>query len=157
MRTCDNPVVERDEYIRAARQVRDANNIHALLGSRASFAMGLPIGGGRRVIKVVADVVRHTESELRALEPPPEDEWAIEQHFLRPWSELAEYLDALVAAPRTWWVGPRGAFRLLEHGPQDRPEDVDFCVAYGLDDGSGAVAWTEQAEATGDDGNAPEF
>ncbi len=136
----DNPVVEREEYIRATRQVRDVNDIQAWLRSRSSLAMGLPIGGGRRVIKVVADIVRRTESELRALEPPPADEWAIEQHFLRPWSELAEYLDALVAAPRTWWVGPRGAFRLIEQGPQDRPDDVDFCVAYGLDDASGPEA-----------------
>ncbi|HMK96384.1 MAG TPA: hypothetical protein VK425_02495, partial [Acidimicrobiales bacterium] len=88
-------------------------------------------------------------------EPPPEDEWAIEQHFLRPWSELAEYLDALVTAPRTRWVGPRGAFRLLEQGPDDRPEDVDFCVAYGLDDGPEPAPWSDQAGA-GDGTNAPE-
>jgi hypothetical protein len=143
--------VDQEEYCRAAREVRDTNNIRASLRSQSSFAMGLPIGGGKRVIKVVAEVVRRTESELRALEPPPADEWAIEQHFLRPWSELAEYLDSLVAAPRTWWVGPRGAFRLLEQGPQDRPEDVEFCVDYGLDDGSGPVPWTDQAQGTGDD------
>jgi len=129
--------MDREDYIRAAREVRDLNNISEALRSRASFAMGLPIGGGRRVIEVVAEIVRQTERDLRALEPPHADEWDIEQHFLRPWSELAEHLEALVASPRARWVGPRGAFRLLEEVPPDRPEDVEFCVAYGLDDGSG--------------------
>jgi hypothetical protein len=138
-RPWDNPFMDREDYIRAAREVRDVNNIREGLRSRASFAMGLPIGGGRRVIKVVADIVRRTESDLRALEPPSADEWDIEQHFLRPWSELAEHLESLLAAPRTWWVGPGGAFRLLEQVPPDRPEDVEFCIAYGLDDSSGPV------------------
>jgi len=143
------PVVDREEYIRATRRVRDVNNVRASLRSQSSFAMGFPVGGGRRVIKVVADVVRRTETELRALEPPSADEWAIEQHFLRPWTELAEYLDALVAAPRIWWVGPGGAFRLLDQAPQDRPDDVDFCVAYGLDDGSEPQPWADNGEEAG--------
>jgi hypothetical protein len=129
--------MDREDYIRAAREVRDLNNVRDALRSRGSFAMALPIGGGRRMIQVVAEIVRRAERQLRALEPPPADEWDIEQHFLRPWSELAEYLEALLAEPRTWWVGPKGAFRLLERVPQDRPEDVEFCVAYGLDDGAG--------------------
>jgi hypothetical protein len=96
--------------------------------------MVLPVGGGRRILKYVAEMVRRTETQLRALEPPAADRDAIEQHFLRPWSELANYLEGLANGPGTWWLSVKGAFRLLESGPQDRQEDIDFCVAYGLDD-----------------------
>jgi hypothetical protein len=126
--------VEREEYVRAARAIRDANNARATFGRRVAVLMVLPIGGGRRILRYVSEMVRRTETQLRDVEPHPEDRDAIEQHFLRPWSELADYLESLVKAPGTWWLGVKGAFALLEAGPPDRPEDIDFCVAYGLDD-----------------------
>jgi hypothetical protein len=126
--------VDREEYVRTARAIRDTNNARATFGSRVAILMVLPIGGGRRILKYVAGMVRRTETQLRALEPPPEDRDAIEEHFLRPWSELADYLEGLANGPGTWWLSVKGAFRLLESGPQDRQEDIDFCVAYGLDD-----------------------
>jgi hypothetical protein len=120
--------------VRAARAIRDSNNARATLSSRAGLLMALPFGGGRRILRYAAEMVRRTETQLRALEPPPGDAPALEQHFLRPWSELADYLESLVASSRTRWLGPKGAFQLLEEGPQDRQEDIDFCIAYGLDD-----------------------
>lgn len=148
--------MDQEEYVRAARAVRDTNRPSASIGPRASLFMALPIGGGRRILKSVAEIVRRTETELRALSPPPADQSALEQHFLRPWSELAEYLEALAVAPRTLWLSPKGAFRLLERSPQDRQEDVDFCFAYGLDDSAepGPGPSIEQPPAHGDSGKA---
>ena len=120
--------------MRAARAVRDANSPSTVMGVRSSFFNALPIGGGRRILEAVAELVRRTESELRALDPPPADRLALEQHFLRPWSELADYLEGLVVAPGTRWLSANGAIKLLEDGPPERPQDVNFCIAYGLDD-----------------------
>ena len=71
-------------------------------------------------------MVRRTETQLRALEPPPEDRDAIEEHFLRPWSELADYLEGLTNAPGTWWLSVKGAFRLLESGPRTARRTSSF-------------------------------
>ena len=68
-------------------------------------------------LEAVAELVRQTEIELRALTAPPDDRLALEQHFLRPWAELAEYLESLLAAPRTRWLSANGAIELLEGGP----------------------------------------
>jgi hypothetical protein len=107
----------------------------------------LPIGGGRRILQAVADLVRRTETELRALEPPLADRIELEEHFLRPWSELADYLENLLGAPHTRWLSANGVLKLLEGGPPERQEDIDFCIAYGLDDAPGP--------ADGLDGGAP--
>jgi hypothetical protein len=116
----------------------------------------LPIGGGRRILEAVAELVRQTETELRALEPPLEDRLELEQHFLRPWSELAQYLESLLTAPRTRWLSANGAIELLEGGPPERPEDVDFCIAYGLDDSPEQQAEkAEQAEQARPAGGQP--
>lgn len=126
--------MDQEEYVRAAHAIRDANRPSTVTGVRSSVFNALPIGGGRRILEAVADLVRQTEIELRALTPPPHDRLALEQHFLRPWSELAEYLESLLTAPRTRWLSANGAIELLEGGPPERPEDIDFCIAYGLDD-----------------------
>jgi hypothetical protein len=127
--------VDQEEYVQAARAIRDANSPTSVLGVRRSVLNAFPVGGGRRIIQAVADLVRRTETELRALEPPPADRLDIEEHFLRPWSELADYLESLVDAPGTRWLSANGALERLENGPPERQEDVDFCIAYGLDDG----------------------
>ena len=129
----DNPPVDKDEYVRAARAVRDANSPSVSIGPRAALFMASPIGGGKRMLVSVAGAVRRTEIELRALDPPVADRAALEQHFLRPWSALAAYLEGL-AASQMPWLRPRRAIRLLDDVPQDLDEDVDFCIAYGLDD-----------------------
>jgi hypothetical protein len=126
--------VDQEEYVRAARAIRDANSPSTVVGVRSSVLNVLPIGGGRRILEAVAELVRRTETELRALDPPPADRPELEQHFLRPWSELAEYLERLMVAPGTRWLSANGAIKLLESGPPERPEDIDFCIAYGLDD-----------------------
>jgi len=136
--------VDQEEYVRAARAIRDANSPSTVMGVRSSMFNALPIGGGRRILAAVAELVRQTETELRALEPPLEDRLELEQHFLRPWSELAQYLEGLLTAPRTKWLSANGAIELLEGGPPDRPEDIDFCIAYGLDDSP-----EQQAEQAG--------
>ncbi len=123
------------------------------MGVRSSMLNALPIGGGRRILEAVAELVRQTETELRALEPPVEDRRELEQHFLRPWSELAQYLESLLTAPRTRWLSANGAIELLEGGPPERPEDVDFCIAYGLDDSPEQQA--EQVEQAGPAGGQP--
>ena len=148
--------VDREDYVRAARTIRDSNNTRATIGGRVAILMVLPIGGGRRILKYVSAMVRRTETQLRALEPPPEDRDAIEEHFLRPWSELADYLEGLTNAPGTWWLSVKGAFRLLESGPQDRQEDIDFCVAYGLDDSAEQApgSFIEQMPGHRDNGKA---
>jgi hypothetical protein len=126
--------VDQEEYVRAARAIRDANSPKSVMGVRSSVFNALPIGGGRRILVAVAELVRRTETQLRALDPPPADRRDIERHFLRPWSELAAYLEGLVVAPSTRWLSANGVLKLLEEGPAERPEDVEFCIAYGLDD-----------------------
>lgn len=137
--------MDKEEYVQAARAVRDANSPKASVGPRAALFMASPVGGGWRILEAVASTVRRTEVGLRELEPPAADRSDLEQHFLHPWSELAEYLDGLVSSTRRW-LGPKAALRLLEDGPQDRQEDIDFCVAYGLDDPTepGAAPVSEQ-------------
>jgi hypothetical protein len=39
-----------------------------------------------------------------------------------------------VVSAGTRWLSANGAIELLEGGPPERPEDVEFCIAYGLDD-----------------------
>jgi len=126
--------VDQEDYVRAARAIRDANSPSSVMGVRSSVFNALPIGGGRRILVAVAELVRRTEMELRALDPPPADRLALEQHFLRPWSELADYLEGLVSAAGTRWLSANGAIELLEGGPPERREDVEFCIAYGLND-----------------------
>jgi hypothetical protein len=126
--------VDQEDYVRAARAIRDSNSPNSVMGVRSSVFNALPIGGGRRILAAVADLVRRTETELRALDPPPDDRLALEEHFLRPWSELADYLEGLVVSAGTRWLSANGAIELLEGGPPERPEDVAFCIAYGLDD-----------------------
>jgi hypothetical protein len=129
--------VDQEEYVTAARAIRDANSPGAVMGVRSSVLNSWPIGGGKRIIQAVAELVRRTETELRALEPPQGDRVELEEHFLRPWSELAEYLESVLVAPGTRWLSANGALELLEDGPPERQEDIDFCIAYGLDDGPG--------------------
>ncbi len=126
--------VDQEEYVEAARVIRDANSPTTVMGVRRSFLNALPVGGGRRIIQAVADLVRRTETELRALEPPPADRLELEEHFLRPWSELADYLESLADAPGTRWLSASEALKRLESGPPERQDDIDFCIAYGLDD-----------------------
>jgi hypothetical protein len=126
--------VDQEDYVRAARAIRDANSPGTVMGVRSSVFNALPIGGGRRILEAVAELVRRTEMQLRALEPPPADRRALEQHFLRPWSELADFLENLVVSPRARWMSANAALKLLEGGPPERQEDIDFCIAYGLDD-----------------------
>ncbi len=139
--------MDQESYVRAARTIRDSNNARATISSRAGLLMALPFGGGRRILRYAAEMVRRTETQLRALEPPPGDALALEQHFLRPWSELADYLESLVASSRTRWVrpearsscsrkapGPTGRHRLLHRlrpGRQRRTgaELVNFATA----------------------------
>jgi len=104
------------------------------MGVRSSVLNAFPIGGGRRILVAVAQLVRRTETELRSLDPPPGDRRDLELHFLRPWSELARYLEGLLDAPAMRWLSANGALKLLEDGPPERPEDIEFCIAYGLND-----------------------
>jgi hypothetical protein len=126
--------VDQEEYVAAARAIRDANSPGAVMGVRRSFLNSLPVGGGRRILEAVAELVRRTEVQLRALEPPPADRAELEKHFLRPWTELADYLEGLVEARGTRWLSANNALELLEGGPPERQDDIDFCIAYGLDD-----------------------
>ena len=126
--------MDREGYIQAARAVRDANNPRAVAKAQKSVWTLSPFGGGRRILKVIAAAVRRTETELRAIPLPPDDQASLERHFLQPWSELAAFLEDLVQSTRARWLTPSAAFRLLENGPPDRPEDIEFCVTYGLDD-----------------------
>ncbi len=126
--------MDQEEYVRAARAIRDANSPKSVMGVRSSVFNALPIGGGRRILEAVAELVRRTETQLRALDPPPADRRDLERHFLRPWSELADYLEGLLVAPSTRWLSANGVLKLLEEGPDERSEDVEFCIAYGLDD-----------------------
>jgi hypothetical protein len=128
-------LVDQEDYVQAARAIRDANSPTTVMGVRRSFLNALPVGGGRRIIQAVADLVRRTEVELRALDPPPADRLELEEHFLRPWSELAEYLESLAKAPGTRWLSANAALERLDGGPPERQDDIDFCIAYGLDDG----------------------
>jgi hypothetical protein len=116
--------VDQEDYVRAARAIRDANSPNSVMGVRSSVFNALPIGGGRRILAAVADLVRRTEMDLRALDPPPADRVALEEHFLRPWSELADYLERLVVSAGTRWLSANGAIELLEGGPPERPVDV---------------------------------
>jgi hypothetical protein len=127
--------VDQEEYVQAARAIRDANSPNAVMGVGRSFLNSFPVGGGRRIIQAVAELVRRTETELRALDPPPADRLELEEHFLRPWSELADYLEDLANAPGTRWLSANAALERLENSPPERQDDIDFCVAYGLDDG----------------------
>lgn len=149
--------MDQEDYVSAARAIRDANRPEAVMGVRSSMLNSLPIGGGRRIIEAVAELVRRTESELRALQPPPADRVELEEHFLRPWSELAEYLESLLLAPRTKWLSANAALELLQAGPPERQEDIDFCITYGLDDLPGpddGPAWDDGApEAHNGNGN----
>jgi hypothetical protein len=54
--------------------------------------------GSKRTIRLLADMARQIETELRSLDPPAEDAVAIEEHFIRPWSEHARFLDGLALA-----------------------------------------------------------
>ena len=58
----------------------------------------------------------------------------LERHFLRPWSELAAYLEGLVGRPGHAVAERQCRPQALEEGPAERTEDVEFCIAYGLDD-----------------------
>lgn len=127
--------VDQEEYVQAARAIRDANSPTSVMGVRRSVLNAFPVGGGRRIIQAVAELVRRTETELRALEPPLADRLELEEHFLRPWTELAEFLESLVDAPGTRWLSANAAVKRLEDGPPERQADIDFCIAYGLDDG----------------------
>lgn len=123
------------------------------MGVRSSVFNALPIGGGRRILEAVAELVRRTEMQLRALEPPPADRRALEQHFLRPWSELADFLEKLRAEPRTKWISANAAIKLLETGPPERQEDIDFCIAYGLDDNPDQEAGPADGQPPAHSGN----
>ena len=126
--------VDQEEYVRAARAIRDANSPSSVIGVRSSLFNAFPIGGGRRILEAVAELIRRTETELRGLDPPAEDRRDLEVHFLRPWSELARYVEGLLGAPGARWISANGAIKLLEGGPPERREDIEFCIAYGLDD-----------------------
>jgi len=119
--------VDQAEYVQAARAIQEANM--AKIGRRYL--------GSRRTIRLLADMARQIETELRSLDPPVEDAVAIEEHFIRPWSEHARFLAATADGPVPRWLGPNGARKFLAEAPgapQDRQEDIDFCNAYGLGD-----------------------
>jgi hypothetical protein len=122
-----DPTVDQAEYVQAARAIQEANM--AKVGRRYL--------GSRRTIRLLAEMARQIETELRSLDPPAEDAAAIEEHFIRPWSEHARFLAAMADAPVPRWFGPAGTRRFLAEAPgapQDREEDIDFCNAYGLGD-----------------------
>lgn len=119
--------MDQAEYVQAARAIQEANM--AKIGRRYL--------GSRRTIRLLADMARQIETELRSLDPPAEDAVAIEEHFIRPWSEHARFLAAMADAHVPRWLGPSGTRRFLAEAPgapQDRQEDIDFCNAYGLGD-----------------------
>ncbi|MGD0809366.1 MAG: hypothetical protein ABSA91_06615 [Acidimicrobiales bacterium] len=114
-------------YVQAARAVQEANM--AKIGRRYL--------GSRRTIRLLAEMARQIETELRSLDPPAEDAAAIEEHFIRPWSEYARFLSAMADARAPRLLGPTGTRRFLAEAPgapRDRQEDIDFCNAYGLGD-----------------------
>lgn len=119
--------MDQAEYVQAARAIQEANM--AKIGRRYL--------GSRRTIRLLADMARQIETELRSLDPPAEDAVAIEEHFIRPWSEHARFLAAMADARIPRWLGPSGTRRFLAEAPgapQDREEDIDFCNEYGLGD-----------------------
>lgn len=144
--------MDQEDYVRAARAIRDANSPGSVMGVRSTIFNSLP-GGGRRILAAVAELVRRTEMQLRALEPPPDDRRALEQHFLRPWSELADHLENLVVAPETRWMSANAALKLLESGPPERQDDIDFCIAYGLDDNPEEPAGPAEGQPPAHSGN----
>ena len=99
---------------------------------------------------MLADMARQIETELRSLDPPAEDAVAIEEHFIRPWSEHARFLAAMADARVPRWLGPSGTRRFLAEAPgapQDREEDIDFCNVYGLGrPRRRASAWDDRAK-----------
>ncbi len=99
-------------------------------------------------IRLLADMARQIETELRSLDPPAEDAVAIEEHFVRPWSEHARFLAAMADARIPRWLGPSGTRRFLAEAPgapQDREEDIDFCNAYGLGEPDAEPTWDDRA------------
>jgi hypothetical protein len=93
--------------------------------------------GGKRTVRLLAEMARQIEAQLRALDPPPEDAVAIEEHFIRPWSEHARFLTTMAGSRVPPWLGPSATLRFLAEAPgapQDREEDIDFCNDYGLGD-----------------------
>jgi hypothetical protein len=119
--------VDHAEYVLAARAIQDANMAKI---SRRYL-------GSKRTIRLLADMARQIETELRSLDPPAEDAAAIEEHFIRPWSEYARFLTAMADARVPRWLGPNGTRRFLAEAPgapRDREEDIDFCNEYGLGD-----------------------
>ncbi|HUC13342.1 MAG TPA: hypothetical protein VMS00_02720 [Acidimicrobiales bacterium] len=119
--------MDQAEYVRAARAIQEANM--AKIGRRYL--------GSRRTIRLLAEMARQIETKLRSLDPPPDDAAAIEEHFIRPWSEYAKFLEAMAGTRVPRWLGPSGTRRFLAEAPgapQDREEDIDFCNAYGLGD-----------------------
>jgi hypothetical protein len=119
--------VDQAQYVQAVRAIQDANM--AKIGRRQL--------GGKRTIRFLAEMARQIETELRSLDPPAEDAAAIEEHFIRPWSEHARFLSAVADGPVPRWLGPNGTRKFLAEAPgapRDREEDIDFCNAYGLGD-----------------------
>ena len=95
--------MDQAEYVQAARAIQEANM--AKIGRRYL--------GSRRTIRLLADMARQIETELRSLDPPAEDAVAIEEHFIRPWSEHARFLAAMADARVPRWLGPSGTRRFL--------------------------------------------
>ena len=119
--------MDQAEYVQAARAVQEANM--AKVGRRYL--------GSRRTVRLLAEMARQIETELRALDPPAEDAAAIEEHFIRPWSEHASFLAAIAVTPVPRWLATAGTRRFLAEAPgapEDHEEDIDFCNAYGLGD-----------------------
>jgi hypothetical protein len=121
------PTVDQAEYVEAARAVQDAN----------MSKVGRRYLGSKRTIRLLAEMARQIETELRALDPPAEDAAEIEEHFIRPWSEYATFLAAMADGPVPRWLSPNATRKFLAEAPgapRDREEDIDFCNAYGLGD-----------------------
>lgn len=119
--------MDQAEYVQAARAIQEAN----------MAGIGRRYLGGKRTIRLLAEMARQIETELRSLDPPAEDASEIEEHFIRPWSEYARFLAAIADAPVPRWLGPNGTRKFLAEAPgapRDREEDIDFCNAYGLGD-----------------------
>jgi hypothetical protein len=81
--------VDQAEYVQAARAIQEAN----------MAGIGRRYLGGKRTIRLLAEMARQIETELRSLDPPAEDASEIEEHFIRPWSEYTRFLAAIADAP----------------------------------------------------------
>ena len=105
-------------------------------------------GGGRSYLRRLGDSLDQTAVELRGLEPPPNDKADLEEHFIKPFADFGAYLhQAADAAPV--WLSFKATLARINHGPDPKDEDRQFCERYGLEANERHVSLAERASAVG--------